>query len=262
MKVLTTSHAARAASGRFGAYLEAALDAVVVADASGCVVEFNPAAERIFGYRRDEALGGALAELIVPPSLRERHLRAFARFVETGEARVLGRRIELTGMRADGSEFPAELALSRVEGEPLLICGAVRDLSDAKRAADDLRKLADEQAALRRVATLIARESSPQQLFAIVAEQVARIINVPLVRLVRYEPDGSLAELIGGWGESVDPLAIGTRWQLDGPGVLASVWQSGRPARLDDYTDVPGEAAAVVRQAGVRLAGAKPDSLG
>jgi signal transduction histidine kinase len=65
-------------------------------------------------------------------------------------------------------------------------------------------------------------------------------------------------ELIGGWGESVDPLTIGTRWQLDDLGVLASVWQSGRPARLDDYTDLPGRAAAVVREAGMRSAVASP----
>jgi signal transduction histidine kinase len=171
---------------------------------------------------------------------------------------MLGRRLELTGMRADGSEFPVELALSQVEAEPFLICGALRDISAAKQAERHLRELADEQAALRRVATLVARESSPQQLFAIVAEQVAQVINVPLVRLVRYESDGSAVELIGGWGESVDPLALGTRWQLDGPGVLASVWRSGLPARLDDYREVPGQAALVVRQAGMRSAVASP----
>src|SRR5205814_6127216 len=176
----------------------------------------------------------------------------------TGHGTVLGQRLELTGMRADGSEFPVELSLSQVDAEPFLIYGALRDLSAAKQAERHLRELADEQAALRRVATLVARESSPQQLFAIVAEQVARIIDVPLVRLVRYESDGSAAELIGGGGESVDPLALGTRWQLDGPGVLASVWRSRLPARLDDYTDVPGQAALVVRQAGMRSAVASP----
>jgi PAS domain S-box-containing protein len=243
---------------RVSAYFEAALDCVIMADASGRVVDFNPAAERTFGYSRDEALGRTMTELIVPPSLRERHSTAFARFIETGHGTVLGRRLELTGMRADGSEFPVELALSQVEGQRPLICGALRDISAAKQAERHLRELADEQAALRRVATLVARESSPQELFASVAEQVARIIDVPLVRLVRYESDGSVAELIGGWGESVDPLAPGTRWQLDGPGVLASVWQSGRPARLDDYTDVPGQAAVVVRQAGMRSAVASP----
>jgi PAS domain S-box-containing protein len=243
---------------RMSAYLAAALDCVIMADASGRVVEFNPAAERTFGYSRAEALGRTMAELIVPPSLRERHSTAFARFVETGQGTMLGRRLELTGMRADGSEFPVELALSQVEAEPVLICGALRDISAAKQSERHLRELADEQAALRRVATAVGHESSPQQLFAIVAEQVARIIDVPLVRLVRYESDGSAVELIGGWGESLDPLAVGTRWQLDGPVVLARVWQSGRPARLDDYTQLPGEAAAVVRQAGMRSAVASP----
>lgn len=242
---------------RASAYFEAALDCVVMADASGRVVEFNPAAERTFGYSRDEALGRTMAELIVPPSLRERHTTAFARFVETREGSMLGRRLELTGMRADGSEFPVELALSQVEAEPLLICGALRDLSAAKQAERHLRELADEQAALRRVATLVARESSPQQLFAAVAEQVARIIGVPLVRLVRYESDGSAAELIGGWAESEDSLAPGMRWPLDRPGVLASVWRTGRPARRD-YSDVPGQGGTVVRQEWMRSAVASP----
>ena len=164
---------------RVGAYFEAALDCVIMADASGRVVEFNPAAERTFGYSRDEALGRTMAELIVPPSLRERHSTAFARFIETGHGTMLGRRLELTGMRADGSEFPVELALSQVEAEPFLICGALRDISAAKQAERHLRELADEQAALRRVATLVARESSPQQLFALVAEQVARTHRRP-----------------------------------------------------------------------------------
>ena len=117
---------------RVSAYFEAALDCVIIADASGRVVEFNPAAEQTFGYSRDEALGRTIAELIVPPSLRERHITAFARFIETGHGAMLGRRLELTGMRADGSEFPVELALSQVEAEPALICGALRDISAAQ----------------------------------------------------------------------------------------------------------------------------------
>src|SRR5439155_12043095 len=141
----------------------------------------NPAAERTFGYSRDEALGRTMAELIVPPSLRERHSTAFASFIETGHGTMLGRRLELTGMRADGSEFPVELALSQVQAEPLLICGALRDISATKRAENHLRELAEEQAALRQVAALVAQEWSPERLVAVVVEQVARVFNVPLV---------------------------------------------------------------------------------
>lgn len=119
-----------------------------MADASGHVVEFNPAAERDFDYTRSEARGRTLAELIGPP-LRELHVKAFARFVETREKRLFGGRLELT-------EFPVELAVGRVRGEPYLICGAVRDLIDAKRAKGDLHRLADEQSALGHVATTVA----------------------------------------------------------------------------------------------------------
>jgi PAS domain S-box-containing protein len=233
------------------AYLAAALDCVIMADASGRVVEFNPAAERTFGYRREEAIGRTLAELIVPPSLREQHSRAFARFVETGEERIFGRRLELTGMRADGTEFPVELALSRVEHEPLLVCGAVRDLSEARRAERDLRTLADEQAALQRVATLVAHGADPSEIFAAVAEGVATLLGVPAISMIRFEADGA-ATKIAGWGTS--PFAAGTRWALDDPSVMASVLRTGKPARIDDYASVRGALAQAVRNDGIRSA--------
>jgi PAS domain S-box-containing protein len=230
------------------AYLKAALDSVVMADASGCVVEWNPAAERTFGYTREEALGRTLADLIVPPSLRERHTVAFARFIETGEERLFGRRLELTGMRADGSEFPVELALSRVKSEPLLICGALRDLSEAKRAENDLRKLADEHAALRRVATLVAQQASPTGVFAAVAEEVQRILDVPLIEMSRYESDGTIT-VIGAAG--AHPFQVGTHWPLDGPTVSMLIRETGLPAKVE-YAHIPGKIAEAARQGGLR----------
>jgi GAF domain-containing protein len=126
-----------------------------------------------------------------------------------------------------------------------------------ERAEERARELATEQAALRQVATLVARESSPDQLFAVVAEQVAQIFDVPHVRLVRYEPDGSF--VVGGFSEGDhEPFPIGSRWPLDSPGVTATVRQTGRPARVEDYTHVTGEVAAVVRDAGMRSAVACP----
>lgn len=240
-------HATHAASGSLEAYLEAALDCVIMADASGRVVEFNRAAERTFGYTREEALGRTLAELIVPPSLRQRHTRAFARFVETREGRLHGRRVELTGMRADGSEFPVELALSRVASDPLLICGALRDLSEAKRAESDLRKLAEEHAALHRVATLVAEQASPTHVFSAVAEEVRNVLGAPLVELSRFEHDRSMT-VIGTAGEH--PFRTGTRWQLDGPTASLLVHETARPARVD-YLELPGSIAQAARDAGI-----------
>ena len=126
-----------------------------------------------------------------------------------------------------------------------------------ERAEKHVRELVTEQAALRQVATLVARESSPDQLFAAVAEQVARVFDVPHVRLVRYEPEGSV--VVGGFSEGDrEPFPIGSRWPLDSPGVIATVRQTGRPARVEDYAHMTGEIAAVVRGAGMRSTVASP----
>ncbi|MGD0269427.1 MAG: PAS domain S-box protein, partial [Candidatus Sulfotelmatobacter sp.] len=101
--------------------------------------EFNPAAEHTFGYCRDEVLGRHLADVIIPPSLREKHRQGFAHYLATGEARVLGKRIEMTAVRADGSEFPVELAITRIplEGPPSFT-GYLRDITERKRARQEL----------------------------------------------------------------------------------------------------------------------------
>jgi PAS domain S-box-containing protein len=249
------------AGEHLSAYLEAAIDCVVVADSSGRIVEFNPAAERTFGYTREQAVGRRMDELIVPPSLRERHVAAFERFVKTREGTMLGRRVELTGMRADGSEFPVELALSQVEAEPVLICGALRDISATKQAESRLRELAKEQAALRQVATLVAYESSPERLVGVLVEEVARVFEVPLVRLIHYEP--TAAVVVGGFSESNDePFPIGSRWQLDTPGLLATIRHTGRAAHVANYAQDPCDGAGVVQAAGMRSAVGSPIVVG
>jgi PAS domain S-box-containing protein len=118
----------------------------------------------MFGCRADEVLGRELAEMFVPPSLRDAHRRGFARYLMTGETRILNRRIEITALRADGSEFPAKLVVIRADlsGGPAFI-GYVRDITERRRAEKDLetarrhlKAVTDEQAGLRTVATLVA----------------------------------------------------------------------------------------------------------
>src|ERR1700728_3971011 len=87
--------------------LEAALDAVISMDQHARLTYVNSAFERTFGYRAEEVIGRDLADTIVPPSLRAAHRRGLARYLETGQRTILGRRIEVPAMRADGTEFPA-----------------------------------------------------------------------------------------------------------------------------------------------------------
>src|SRR5207253_6711562 len=103
--------------------------------------EFNRAAERTFGYRRDQVMGKPLADVVIPPTLRDEHRRGLARYLATGKQNVLGRRVEMTAVRFDGSEFPVELAISRIplDGPPSFT-GYLRDITERKRSEEELRR--------------------------------------------------------------------------------------------------------------------------
>jgi diguanylate cyclase (GGDEF)-like protein/PAS domain S-box-containing protein len=135
--------ALRESEARARAVVESALDAIVTIDRQGRVLEFNPAAERIFGYTREEALGQEMASLIIPPHLRGAHRRGLARYLLTGEARVLGRRIEVVAVRKDGSHFPVELAITPItlQGLPAFTAH-LRDISERKRQEAEIEHLA------------------------------------------------------------------------------------------------------------------------
>ena len=119
------------------------------------------------------------------------------------------------------------------------------------QARVELSRLAEEQAALRRVATLVAQGAPPGSLFAVVAEQVTRVLNVAPVSIVRYEEDGTASERASFSGQG-ELFAVGTRWPLDGTNVVAQVLETGRPARINDYSGLTGEIAETASRFGIR----------
>ena len=121
--------------------LDAALDGVVSIDAEGRVTEFNAAAERMFGYSREEATSGLVAEQLIPERDRAAHREDLRRAVDDGDTSILGTRIEITALRADGAEFPAELTATRSGDDPPRFTGWLRDLSEARdRETRDARR--------------------------------------------------------------------------------------------------------------------------
>src|SRR2546430_789711 len=133
--------AQREIQARKSAMLDSALDCIVTIDHEGKVVEWNPAAEKTFGHRRADVIGKELAALVIPPALQERHRQGLARYLSTGQRSFLGKRIELAALRADGTEFPVELSITRVpaEGSPLFT-GFINDISERKRLEGQLRQ--------------------------------------------------------------------------------------------------------------------------
>jgi two-component system, chemotaxis family, CheB/CheR fusion protein len=124
-------------------FLDSALDCIITMDASGRVQEFNPASERVFGFSRSEAVGKELAELIIPPRLRERHRQGLARYLKTGEGPLIGKLIEIEALRRDGSEIVVALAINatQVNGSPIFTA-YLRDITERKRAEETNRRLA------------------------------------------------------------------------------------------------------------------------
>jgi PAS domain S-box-containing protein len=126
---------------RKAAIFDSALDSIISIDHQGRIIEFNPQAEKTFGYTRDEVVGQNLDELIIPPSLRARHREALARYVATGKGTVVGRRIEISGMRSDGSEFPVELSLTSIPSKTQpMFTAYLRDLTEQKRQEELLQR--------------------------------------------------------------------------------------------------------------------------
>jgi len=185
---------------RMAAILDSALDAVIVMAADGSVLEFNRAAQETFGHLRADAVGRPLADLIIPAGLRSAHRRGLQRAVKGGGGRLLGRRVETTALRADGSEFPVELTITRVDlPGPVVFAATIRDISERHRAELELR-LRERALAATSDAVLIADATHPDNMIVYVNEAFERITGYAASEVM-----GRSLELLDG--PDTDPAA-------------------------------------------------------
>lgn len=216
------------------ALFESALDAVLTMDHEGRLVDMNAVAEEMFGHVRSDAIGRTIAELVVPPALRESHRKGLRRYLETGEGNVLGRRIEITAIRADGSEFPVELGIARAgTSEPPVFTAFVRDITDRRRRDGALRLLA-------RAGIALGTSLDAEQTLTAVAElAVPDLADLSAAYIL--EDDGSIRRLrLRGTNAATDDIIAGVEAapQLDptSSGGVPEVLRTGRPAFYPEVT--------------------------
>jgi PAS domain S-box-containing protein len=210
------------------------------------------AGERVLGYTREEILARPHLDLVHPDDRARTAAEAAA--LNQGQTTTS---FENRYVRKDGSPRVLKWTSTPVVGERLMYAVA-RDVTERRQAEAELERLAGEQAALRRVATLVARGASPEEVFAAVTEEAGQLLPVDHASLVRYEPDHAITT-VAGWSRTGNPFPpVGGRWTLDGKNISTLVSLTGRPARIDSHADASGALGAASRDAGIGSAVGTP----
>jgi PAS domain S-box-containing protein len=184
---------------RKSAILQSALDCVITMDTDGRIVDFNPAAERTFGYVAADVVGKILSDVVIPVEFREAHRQGLARYLSTRKSELLGHRVELTAQRADGSLFPVELAISVSHGRDgfPFFTGYLRDITERKQADAILVQRAELAALQASLAVSLAGEAPLNEIRHRCCERLVEGLDAAFAR-VWLVISQRLAEMLGG----------------------------------------------------------------
>jgi PAS domain S-box-containing protein len=196
--------------------VDTAHDAFVAMDAHGRITDWNPQAEVVFGWSRAEAVGQLVADLIIPPEFRDIHTRGLAHFLATGEGPVLNQRLELPALHRDGHRFPVELTIRPVRlGQEWFFTAFLHDISDRKRAEEELRRAKEAEAERARLAELgrdvglaLSRGDTLRDMLQPCAEATVRFLDAAFARIWWLPPGKDVLEL---------QASAGMYTHLDGP---------------------------------------------
>jgi PAS domain S-box-containing protein len=218
-------------------YFTLSPEMVVLAGFDGYWKRVNPTVEAVLGYTEREALARPFMEFVHPGD-RKRTEEEARRVVGGASAFAFENRI----VCKDGSYKCIEWTVTPVPEERVMF-GVGRDVTERRRSES-------EQAALRRLATLVAQEAPQAEVFGAIAEEIGRLLGTEEIRMLRFDSESS-AVVVGSSGRR-DMFPLGSRHQLEGDSVAPRVLRTGRTARIDDYTKAGGPLAETVRSLGIR----------
>lgn len=230
--------ALRASEERTRAIVEAALDCIITMDHAGRIVAFNPAAERAFGFRSQEVIGQEMATLIIPPSLRDAHRAGLAHYLATGEGPILGTRLEVTALRADGSEFPVELTVTRLPSDgPALFAGFIRDITERIQAE---RRLAVQYA----VSRVLAEARTVDEMTAHVLAAIGQAMGWQIGAFWQADAARALIRCVTVWqGNNIEAGGFEAASRAvefsPGVGLPGRVWADDKAAWVPDVLTLP-----------------------
>ena len=247
--------------------LETALDAVVVMDAAGRVIDWNRTAEATFGWTANEAVGQLMADLIIPHQYRDAHNRGLTQYLETGRGPILRQRIEITALHKSGHELPVELSVTptAVSGQTVFL-GFLRDISERRRAKALLERQVRDATLLSRVTSLAAQTESLHDALTASLEAICEMTGWPIGHaLIPSDTEPLKLQSTAIWRLAspekflaLTDATAGVEFSM-GAGLPGQVLQSGEPVWMSDLESNPAFVRArMSRELGVRAGFAFP----
>ena len=231
-----------------GVIMDLALDAIVIIDETGAIVSFNRSAEVMFGYQREAVNGKEIADVIIPPSLREQHYAGFSRFLSTGKARIIDRRVEVTAMRSDGTEFPVELTVTAFYARGTRFFTAfIRDISDRVAIEKRLRQETELVQLLHRLTSLANEASSTTVALTSFLKEVCEYTGWPVGHVYLVGQEKPCRELVSSkcWYledeheyEQFRQVTENMVFSI-GEGLPGRVYLTGKPVWVADISNDP-----------------------
>jgi len=228
-----------------GVIMDLALDAIVIIDDGGTIVSFNQSAEALFGYRRDDVKGRPIADVIIPPSLRQQHHDGFERYLQTGIPHIIDRRVEVSAMRADGSEFPVELTVTAFHARGVRFFTAfIRDISRRLEMEQRIRQEKELVQLLHRLTSLANEASNTLEASRGFLREVCEYTGWPLGHVYLVEQDADCSRLVSSkcWYladterfRKFQDISERTEFKA-GEGIPGRVLATGKPVWIEDIS--------------------------